>query len=446
MASAKIILWKHDKKKDGSFPLALRITKNRKTRYVFTGQNILEKDWDESLNKVKKSHPNSTRLNNFLLKKLSEAQTTLLDDETNNENLSTVQIKRKVKRTGSNVSFYQLASERIRNKYIKGTFSVAKAELSILYNIQEFVNLNSLDPQQSVIDGIKLRRIARISNGKKYGHATLKELQMFSKNESLSFEDIDTAFITKYKTFCASCLGQKTRTITNQLIFIRTVFNLAIKENIVNAKHYPFAGEKEKIRIKSGNKIGLTKEEIEEIEALELVAQTSIWHTKNVWLFSYYFAGVRISDVLGMKWSNFVDGRLYYQMNKNEKPVSLKIPDKANAILQSYKEDRQSPDDYVFPFLKKADPTSKVDTYIKVKNATKLMNKYLKQIANRCDIEKNLSNHIARHSFGNIAGDRINPLMLQKLYRHTNLKTTINYQGNFIHKDADEALDQVLNS
>ena len=53
--------------------------------------------------------------------------------------------------------------------------------------------------------------------------------------------------------------------------------------------------------------------------------------------------------------------------------------------------------------------------------------------------------HIARHSFGNIAGDSVHPLMLQKLYRHSDLKTTINYQANFIHKEADEALDSVVN-
>lgn len=446
MASAKVILWKHDKKKNGTFPLALRITKNRKTRYVFTGHNILEKEWDASLGKVKKSHPNSTRLNNLLLKKLSEAQATLLDDETNNENLSTKQLQSKVKRSSKSVSFYHVASERIRQKFIKGTFSVAKVELSILFNIQEFCKLDKLEPQQSVIEGIKKRRKERISKARKNGHSILKDLKSFSTDDTFSFEDIDTAFLTKYKTFCSSYLGQKTRTITNQLIFIRTVFNIAIKENMVNVKHYPFAGEKEKIRIKSGNKIGLTREEVQKVENLVLKEQTSIWHTKNVWLLSFYFAGVRISDVLKLKWLNFIDGRLYYQMNKNEKPVSLKIPEKALNILNLYHNEKRSNEDYIFPFLKKADSTSKEDVFIKSGNATKLCNKHLKRIADLCEIEKNLSNHIARHSFGNIAGDRINPLMLQKLYRHTNLKTTINYQGNFIHKDADEALDQVLNS
>jgi hypothetical protein len=52
--------------------------------------------------------------------------------------------------------------------------------------------------------------------------------------------------------------------------------------------------------------------------------------------------------------------------------------------------------------------------------------------------------HIARHTFGNISGDKIPIQMLQKLYRHSDIKTTMGYQANFIHKDADDALDAVI--
>lgn len=52
--------------------------------------------------------------------------------------------------------------------------------------------------------------------------------------------------------------------------------------------------------------------------------------------------------------------------------------------------------------------------------------------------------HIARHTFGNISGDKIPIQLLQKLYRHSSITTTVGYQQNFIHKDADEALDAVL--
>ena len=74
----------------------------------------------------------------------------------------------------------------------------------------------------------------------------------------------------------------------------------------------------------------------------------------------------------------------------------------------------------------------------------KRINEVLPEIAKECKIDKKLTMHIARHTFGNISGDRIPIQMLQKLYRHTSITTTIGYQGNFIHKDADEALDAVI--
>lgn len=190
--------------------------------------------------------------------------------------------------------------------------------------------------------------------------------------------------------------------------------------------------------------MGLIQEEIQKIEHLELEPSTSIWHAKNIWLFSFYFAGVRISDVLKIKWSDFKDGRLYYLMDKNDKLVTLKIPEKAKTILKYYEPEKRFDEDFVFPDLKNADPNNIKDVFTKTRAAARRFNKYLKRIAEITGIEKNLSNHIARHSFGNIAGDKSNPLMLQKLYRHFNLKTTINYQANFVHKEADDALDAVV--
>jgi len=300
-------------------------------------------------------------------------------------------------------------------------------------------------PKKTIIKGIKKRRKERIGKARKGEYSFADGVNHFKKNKKLKFREINEAFLEKYKTFCSAYLNQKTRTITNQFIFIRTLFNIAIKDGVVASKFYPFAGEKIRIRIGSGNKIGLTINEVQKIEALELEDNSSIWHTHNVWLISFYFAGIRISDVIKLRWSDFKDNRLYYVMNKNEKPLSLKIPDKGKVILDFYRNNNKENHGYVFPFLKDADNKSAEDIFIKTRNATKLFNKHLKRIAKQCDIDKNLSNHIARHSFGNIAGDKIHPLMLQKLYRHSDLKTTLNYQANFIHRDADDALDSVIN-
>jgi len=402
MSSIKAVIRRNKKKIDGKCPIAIRITKDRKTSYIFTGQYILEKDWDWVVGKAKKSHPNSVRLNNYLGKELVKANDILLEVNSANRGATNKEIKGKLKRVGKPVTFFDLAERRIDDYEKRGVFTVAVADRGKLNNIERF-----------------------------------------TKSKSLLFQDITVPFLTKFKTYCASTLGHSPRTIVNHLIFIRTLYNAAIKEEIIDSKYYPFGGDNIKIRIKSGLAVGLNENEIVKIEELDLTPGGSMWHTRNIWLFAFYFAGVRISDVLQLKWSDFKDGRLLYVMKKNQKPVSLKIPDKAKEILNQYKKQKKSIHDFVFPDLKKANKEDKKDIYVKTHTASRRFNRDLKKIASLAKIDKNLYNHIARHSFGNIAGDKIHPLMLQKLYRHSDLKTTINYQANFVHEDA--ALDSVIN-
>ena len=442
MANIKIVRRKNKERKDGTAPLALRMSKNYKTNYCFLGQYVLEKDWDNIYGKVKRTHPNSKKLNNFLMKKLTEAND--ITFETKNS-ISTKAIKKKIQGPGGQKSFFKFAAERIERKYQQKVFSVAKAEMSILYNLQEYLNQDKSISIEKAIDEIKKRRKSRISKARKFEYHLKDAINDFKKDKRLSFHDIDESFLKNYKNFCKVHLTHKTRTVTNQLIFIRTLFNSAIKEGIFDAKYYPFAGDKEKIKIGSSHKIGLITDEVERIEVIKLEKESTIWHTKNVWLIAFYFAGTRISDAVKLRWSDFNDNRLLYTMDKNEKPVSLKVPEKAAKILKKYKKYSAGNNGYVFPFLKNTEPSNYEEVFKKMRNATKLFNKYLKRIAAMCDIDKNLSNHIARHSFGNIAGDKIHPRKHQKLYRHSDLKTTLIYQANFIHQEADDALEEVIN-
>lgn len=156
---------------------------------------------------------------------------------------------------------------------------------------------------------------------------------------------------------------------------------------------------------------------------------------------------MRVSDVLRLRWSELTDHRLSYTMGKNGKNVSIKVPDKAFAILKQYEGSEIS--DLVFPDLKMIPDKSfnnRSLVQLKIKAAVKKLNSSLKEIAEIAGIEKTLTMHIARHTFGNISGDRIPIQMLQKLYRHSSITTTIGYQANFINKYADDALDAVIGS
>ncbi|OEK07946.1 hypothetical protein A8C32_15895 [Flavivirga aquatica] len=77
-SNAKIVLRKKPNK-NGLYPLAIRISKNRHSNYHYIGHYIELEYWDEKNIRVRKSHPNAANLNNLLVKKLSEANKMLMD-------------------------------------------------------------------------------------------------------------------------------------------------------------------------------------------------------------------------------------------------------------------------------------------------------------------------------------------------------------------------------
>lgn len=401
MASVKILLWKHHKKKDETCPLVLRIIKDRKPRYIFTGEYILEKDWNPDEAKVRKSHPNSSRLNNFLLKKLSEAHDTALELNTRDATETASGIKRK-----------------IVNVADSDFFSVAD---SFLANLK------------------KRKKIPQYRTDKH----RIQTFKTYVGKSKLPFIDVNVVLLKKYQYHLRYTKKNSQRTVMNAMIMVRTIFNVAISESIVDRKHYPFGKGKIQIKFPETDKVGLNVEEVQLLENVEGLTEAQ-QHALNVWLISFYFAGVRISDVLQLKWSDFRDDRLYYRMNKNEKMVSLKVPDKAQVLLDIYKKKRQRGNDLVFKELRGTKLTDIDRVVTRTKTVTRNFNKHLKKIAEKVGITKKLSMHIARHSFGNISGSKIPVQMLQKLYRHSSITTTMNYQKNFIHEETDEALDSVV--
>jgi len=401
-SNTKIVLRKKPNK-EGFYPLAVRITKNRRSNYHYIGHYIALKHWDEKNIRVRKSHPNADRLNNLLISKLSEANKMLLDLQSKNKDISANQIKNKIYSSSENENFFNVAQEYL-----------------------DELELN--------------KKLSRLSSDK----ARVGHLLKFTKSNQLTFQEIDETFLKKFISYLRIKRSLSERSIVNNLVVIRTIYNRAIKLGIVDHKLYPFGSDKIRVKFPETKKVGLTIEEIKKMEGVKNLSENEK-HSRNVWLFSFYLAGIRVADVLKIRWSDICDGRIHYRMNKNAKLLSLKIPDKITPILNCYLSDKQHDNDFIFPEMKLVNLKNANDIFVKTKSATKKLNKYLKQVTERAEINKKVTMHIARHSFGNISGDKIPIQMLQKLYRHSSITTTILYQSNFIHKDTDEALDSVIN-
>ncbi|RAJ27688.1 site-specific recombinase XerD [Gelidibacter algens] len=269
----------------------------------------------------------------------------------------------------------------------------------------------------------------------------MDKFKTFSKSEKLHFNEITVDLLKRLEAYLKNNRGLAHRTIVNYMIDIRTIYNIAIGENWAERNYYPFGRGGYTIKLLESQKIGLTIEEVKLLEnAINLTPSQQ--HALNIWLISFYFAGIRIGDVIQLKWSDFIDNRLRYRMGKNQKLVSLKIPEKAKPILEHYRVLAQ--DDFVFEELRMVDPNHAKTLRTRIKIVTRTSNRHLKNIALELRITKNLSMHIARHSFGNISGSKIPIHMLQKLYRHSSVTTTIIYQSNFMEDEVDDALDKVV--
>lgn len=406
MSSVKIVL-RQKPNKEGKLPLVLRITKDRKTSFVHLGYHLNEEEWDEVKQRVKKSHPNSVRLNNFLLKKLSEANDFSLELETQKNHVSSQAVKQRIKPSAG--STFNAQSELFLQRLKEaGKYNQYTADKPRIKHFKEFIK---------------------------------KE---FAKLD-IAFSDITVPLLERFQSHVKNKLKLSERSAVNHIVVMRSVFSFAIKEGAVDAKFYPFGKGKMKIKFPESGKIGLNAEEIERMERVALEGPAH--HARNLWLFSYYFAGMRVSDVFRLRWSDFQNDRLHYEMGKNNKGGSLKVPEKALKIIEHYKAAQQKKDDLVFPELKGVDFSDKFITQRTIAFKTSAVDKCLKtQVATAAGIDKKLTMHLARHSFAQMAGDKIPVQILQKLYRHSSIITTMGYQSNFTTQQTDDALDKVLNN
>ncbi|WP_118976748.1 site-specific integrase [Taibaiella koreensis] len=400
MAAIAIVLRK-EIKQDGTSPLAIRITKDRKSSYIYLEYSIQEKDWDRQAQRVRKSHPNSSRLNSYLLKKKAEADERSLELETTKTVVSAKAVSQKLKPKAGDTVFVQ-------------------ADLYI-NRLKEDGKFNRWNSEKS----------------------NVKHLKGFLKTD-IPFQDLTESVLKRFKAHLISKNKVTERTAINNWITVRSIFSQAIKEGACDPKYYPFGKGKLTIKFPDSKKIGLNAEDVTRIEAAE-ISRPEVNHARNLWLISFYFAGMRISDVLRLCWSDFQDGRMYYTMGKNNKGDSLKVPEKVVAILKQYEDIKQEDTDLIFAELRRIKPNDRFEMERAISSRINSIDRFLRDdVRKAANITKPLTMHIARHTFGNISGDRIPVQMLQKLYRHTDIKTTIGYQANFIHGDVDEALDAVI--
>ena len=419
----------------GKYVIYIRITLDRKHKYVKTSVTVSNKNWfnknARNENWVRQSDPEYAKKNVTLAKELAEAKAAYSDILEEQEVVTPYLIKAKVEESPVAASFLEFAKEHCEDLHSNGQIRYWKQFRDLTHKLELFR---------------KTRRMPDIL-----------------------FVDLTVQFLDKFEKFLQRLPNQREKgtgkvlsknTVLNNMKRFRTLTRKAVKLGYLSADKDPFLNYE--FHWLPTTKDKLEVDEIDRIIKLDLDEGSMQWHTRNCFLFSFYCAGIRVGDLLQLRWRNVEGGRLVYQMGKNHKMRDLILIPQAKAILDCYHIEDKQRDEYIFPLLDdtkgyaKAVTQDEKDTMsVELKTAifndisakTALLNKYLKEIAGEADIEKHLSFHVSRHSFAKLAKDKgTNSGVVQGLLAHSSLKTTEGYMGQFDTSVEDAAMEKIFDT
>ena len=234
---------------------------------------------------------------------------------------------------------------------------------------------------------------------------------------------IDYAFITDYEFYLRSVRKCANNTAVKYIKNFNKIIKICLANDWLDKN--PFANYKSKV--KEVERVYLSEDEIQniinkdfKIERLTLV--------RDIFLFSC-FTGLAYIDVKNLTKSHIsigIDGDKWIFTHRQKTETASKIPilSVTQMIIDKYADHPQSVnEEKLLPIL-----------------SNQKMNAYLKEIAAVCEIEKELTFHIARHTFATTVTltNGVPIESVSKMLGHKNLRTTQHYAKVLDRKVSDD--------
>lgn len=386
MATIRAVLKKNKIKASGLIPIYLRIIEGEKNTFKSTGIDVRLDEWDEKNAKVRSKHPNSVRMNHLIAKKISE--------------LEDIRI--------------QLDGKGGLGKEVK-----ALGEKKGKTDKQSFTKFFKEYVDQQKVD-------------KKFGthkkvQSVLKKFNDYNKHRDVPFSKFTLEYLREYENYLRH-LGNSTNTIQANLKVFRMLFNRAVELDLIPIQNNPFG--KHKLKTEKVEKSFLTQTEVDAIDQVKLTAGSKMEAHRDMFVFACYAGGIRISDLLQLRIERYDRATkvISFFVHKTKNDHTIKLPKRAVEILERYISNGKT-SGYVFDLLDESIFNAPADLLLtKISSATAYANKNLKTIKELAGIEKSISFHSSRHTFGTLAVKKgIGIQMVSKIMVHSNLTTTLGY-------------------
>ena len=402
--SVEAICLNYRPKKDNTFPIMLRLTKSGKRKYVSLGISVKEKDWDFKKNQPKKSCPDREAIVKLISDKVS-AYNSLIMELTAKQQEFTMS------------SLVQMIENKITVKTVSEMYD---------YLIDEFRKTDHLGTM-SVYQQSK------------------SSLTKFNRTLDIPFSDIDCQWLERYEKWLKS-RNIKDTTISILFRTLRSVFNRALSMKLIKRDIYPFNDFKvSKFDVRT-KKRAVTKEDVKKIMSLDLSGERQYMQlARDIFLFSYFGAGINFSDIALLRYSDISEGRIRYIRKKTGKEISFPLSDAGKEIIERYSRPDATNSDYIFPILDRKIHRTEIQRKNRIHKVIGKVNPCLAEIGKMVGLETHLTTYVARHTFATVLKrSGVNIAIISESMGHSDIATTQIYLDSFENSQIDEAMKNLL--
>lgn len=375
--NVSFLIRKNRSNKLGEAPIYMRFSINNERAEISTGRSINPQDWDSKLNKAITKKKGAGQFNKFL-------------DVLKN-------------------SIYDHHTEMVKNgelisaKKLKARFLGIEEDKKTLLQVFEYHN-----KQMEELQGITYAE----ATVKRY-ITTLDHVKRFLKHQ-YNLNDIPLArlkysFIVDFEHYFKTVRKCNNNSTYKYLKNMRKVINLAIRNEWLDKD--PFA--KYKTKLIEVKRECLNKEELKSLENLKLTFPR-LEVVRDIFVFSCY-TGLAYIDVSNLTKEDIrigIDGNLWILLEREKTKTLSNIPILPNAhdLIKKYTDHpAKKTEDHIFPSF-----------------SNQKLNAYLKELADLASIDKNLTFHIARHTFATTItlANGVPIESISSMLGHKNIRTT----------------------
>ena len=274
---------------------------------------------------------------------------------------------------------------------------------------------------------------------------TARRFINFNLGKDILLSEIDADLIKKFEIRLKK-ESVSYNTISFYMRNLRSVYNKAIKENLIEAQmENPFVDVPKLMQVTV--KRALPASDMQRVLHFDFsLCRTARQEQRfrmaqRLFLFSFYTRGMCFIDIAYLRKQNIQHNVIRYYRQKTGRMIEVKVTAEIRNIIDSFAEET-SDSPYVFPIIK-TELSKKAR--IQYEAALRMQNSRLQQMAEIAGVQRKITMHVARHSWASIGRQNNLPLsVISECLGHSDERVTAIYLASLDKTILDDANDKVV--